>query len=67
MMEVRRFGPAGQETFLAHVELVLEQDFQELFMAQAVGRRFLQAQAQGSGQAGEPQFLKCRFNVRNAH
>ena len=66
-VKVSGLGAAAEQAFLAHVEFVLEQDFQELFVAQAVGRGFLQAQAHGARQAGEPQLFEGGFQVRDAH
>ena len=53
--EVGGLGPPSQEPFFAGVEFVLDDQFQELGVAESVGGGFLQTQAQGASQAGEPE------------
>jgi hypothetical protein len=66
-VKVSSLGATAEQAFLAHVEFVLKKDFQELLMTQAIGRGFLQAQAQGACQAGETQLFECGFQLRDAH
>jgi hypothetical protein len=44
--EARGLGALIDEPLLAHVEFILEDQFQELFMGQLMGSGFLQAQFQ---------------------
>ena len=46
---------SGQHPLVAHVEFVLEDEFQELTVAQPTGGGFLQTHVEGLGQAGETQ------------
>src|SRR5207249_9903155 len=55
---VRGFGAAAERALLAQVEFVLEQDFQELFVAQAVGGGLLQAQEAAANRLSHEEFLE---------
>ena len=56
--EVGGFGAASQHSLVAHVEFVLQDQFEELAVAQAGGGGFLQAHAQALEQAGEAQLTE---------
>src|SRR5579862_2338977 len=56
--KVGGFGAPGQHALVADVEFILKDEFEELAMAEAAGRGFLQAQVQGLHQAGEAQLTK---------
>ncbi len=57
-VEVGGFGAAAQAAFLAHVQFVLEDQFKELAVGQAIGAGFLQANGQALGQAGQRRALR---------
>ncbi len=66
-MEVGDLGAAVEHPLFAHIEFVLQDDFQELFMAEAAGSSLLQADAQAVGQAREAELFECGFQVGDAH
>jgi hypothetical protein len=53
MAEVSDFGPSFEQPFLAHGQFILDNEFQKVRVAQAVGRRFLEPDWQGLEQARE--------------
>jgi hypothetical protein len=61
LAKVGRFLTSGDGALLAHVELVLENDFQELVVRKSVGFGFVEAQLQGAKQSGETQSLRVFF------
>ena len=66
-ISVGGLGAPAQQALLAGVEFILNDQFQELRVAESVGPGFLQAQAQGARQAGEPELFELDFEVRGAH
>ena len=48
---------------MAHIEFILEDDFEEFAMAEPGGSRFLQAHGQCLGQAREAELTEGRFDL----
>ena len=61
--EVGGFGSSGQLSLMAHVQLVLEDQFEELGVAQPGGGGLLQPHGQGLGQAGEAKLAQGGVNL----
>jgi cold shock CspA family protein len=59
--EVGDFVTPGDGPLFAHVEFVLEDEFEELSVGEPVGFGFLQAHFQAAQQAGKPQGLGGLF------
>jgi len=55
--ELSGLGATSQKTLLADVEFVLEDQFEELAVAQAIGGGFLQPNGQALAQTGQAQLL----------
>ena len=53
--EVGRFVATGDSPLVAHVDLILEDEFEELSIRKAIGFGFLQAQLQAVKQPRKPQ------------
>jgi hypothetical protein len=59
--EVGGGGAALEQALLAHVQLILEDEFEELAVAEPAGGRFGQAHVEALGQAGEPELAQGRL------
>src|ERR1019366_4991917 len=53
-------GSQGDLVLLAQVHLVLQEDFEELSMAEAIAGGFLESDVEGGGQNGEPELFERR-------
>ena len=56
LVELSGLGAPFDEALLAHVEFVLQEQFEELRVGELMGGRFLEPQFQAGEQPGEQQF-----------
>ena len=61
------FGVASEHPLLSHIQFVLQDQLQELTVAEAIGAGFLQPHRERLRQAGEPELFKGRFKVGWIH
>ena len=66
-MEVGGFGAARQQTLVAHVEFVLQDQFEELAMGEPIGGGLLQAHRQTLSQTGQAQGSQGGIKVGGIH